>query len=105
MSHRRSACRRSRLQPAGFCHVEVGHAVNADLIDAGLVREDCLGAVAMMEVPVEDEHTRKALGLGIANGSRQWIQDAVAVAPVRVGVVSSSAQAVGACKQTAPHLV
>src|SRR5262249_9013987 len=58
-----------------------------------------------MDIPVYDHDAGKSVGLRVARSSRLWVEQAVAMTPIGVGMVPAQAEAVGSVKISGPHLV
>jgi len=67
--------------------------MHAHIEHAGVAPEDRLGAVAVVHVPVDDQHPlQPVLRLGMAGRQGDVVEDAEAHAPLRLGVVAGWAQ-------------
>ena len=61
-------------------------------MDRGIVGEEGAGAVAVVEIEIDDEHRRRESPLPqLADGDRHVIPQAEALAAVGVGVVETAA--------------
>jgi hypothetical protein len=84
MANLLSALSRSGSETGDLRHIQIGRAVDAQAMHSVIVGKDGLRAIAVMNVPVNDQHPGEAEGLGIPGCSGQGVQQTVTVTPIPV---------------------